>query len=941
MRAMNKEDKRNLPLILSRNCSRISAISHKREHACRRSADLSNRNKSDDSIRNLFCKSRLANREGSMENYQGPIGLSARIEFFETFKNLDKYKEQIKQHHMESSPNIAFLEKCEKEKIWPKPIGIVKRRGTSNEFDLRNMGVGDKYANALSKGLKSLKSVEKLNLRNNRLSDSGSIKILSRMNGSSLKDLNLANNKLGNKPIEKLIELINNPKSCLKKLNLEGTELNYQGLEILVDSLCDNSKIKVLNLAKNKLGENAGFLIGKLLQSNISIKKLDLHWNEIREEGAVKLFEGLTYNDTLLELDLSWNSIGRSTADDITIKIGNLLGNQRELRHLDLSYNYLTQQECLNIGEGLKKNHTLLGIHLQGNECQVDSKGFIRKRKIDPKLETGHLTQRIFDHDSLLAKNHCEDNSNCWLCEAWVEVNFIWTNSIVTARNEPIFLHLDIDDYEPELIPVDYMGFYSVARMVPPRDILFFFSHGETPVICEEWEIVKLCEPIENVIEYSEGIQIRLNVTTVNKILPKGPMCKLNDLPETKPRIEKEVYNKKTIEEPPKYLWKIETSSIFKDIAPETEEFIDKCFDFDWGFTKIDTFFKSTEDMESCKRLLRRYYPLIRNTYKILSAISGNEIFSMGINAFFDFLNQCGTFDSYYSAADVGVNWNATLSSKIKNQTYNPGNALIRYEFLEVLARVAYDKFFKSKLAKTVTEAVEKLLKNEFEPLMKNYMAGDGWRKKLLTEECENIVKLYKPCLEQLFEKFSKKKTLPGQAPFVSIEEFRELCILGGFQTGSLMIRDFDVSYAYSMRPQIDEVYNKKHMEMNFAEFVEAIARVADLANLQIAHNEELAKKDPDKVPLQIKLKYALMHLSNIFEMSPTKRIANRLFVRRKTRRSLTMGFDPKDIRESSARSSIGKSEIKDIRESSARSSLGKSEAKDIRDSSARSSMLL
>lgn len=208
---------------------------------------------------------------------------------------------------------------------------------------------------------------------------------------------------------------------------------------------------------------------------------------------------------------------------------------------------------------------------------------------------------------------------------------------------------------------------------------------------------------------------------------------------------------------------------------------------------------------------------------------------------------------------------------------------MIRYEFVELITRIAFDKYYRSKITKTITEAVEKLLKEDLESVMLTYNAGNVLRNKLFTEECENVFRCYMPCLEQLFDRFSKRKTLPGQIPFVSIEEFRELCITSGLQTNSLMIRDFDICYAYSMGQQIDEIYQKKHMEMRFSEFIEALSRVADISNISSPSDDNQSLLDASKLPLHMKIKNCLVHLSKKLGISPSKRISNRFFVRRKT----------------------------------------------------------
>ena len=48
-----------------------------------------------------------------------------------------------------------------------------------------------------------------------------------------------------------------------------------------------------------------------------------------------------------------------------------------DLIHVDISHNNLRTFEMAIIAEGLKSNHTMLGMHINGNEAVIDHKGFI------------------------------------------------------------------------------------------------------------------------------------------------------------------------------------------------------------------------------------------------------------------------------------------------------------------------------------------------------------------------------------------------------------------------------------------------------------------------------------------------------------------------------------------------------------------------------------
>ena len=54
----------------------------------------------------------------------------------------------------------------------------------------------------------------------------------------------------------------------------------------------------------------------------------------------------------------------------------------KSLVHLDFSFNGFKADDIALIGEGLKHNHTILGIHMMGNEAKVDELGFVTPEKV-------------------------------------------------------------------------------------------------------------------------------------------------------------------------------------------------------------------------------------------------------------------------------------------------------------------------------------------------------------------------------------------------------------------------------------------------------------------------------------------------------------------------------------------------------------------------------
>ena len=54
-----------------------------------------------------------------------------------------------------------------------------------------------------------------------------------------------------------------------------------------------------------------------------------------------------------------------------------MLKNNRELLHVDISFNGFTAEDMTAIGNGLRENNSLLGFHIEGNDAKMDALGFI------------------------------------------------------------------------------------------------------------------------------------------------------------------------------------------------------------------------------------------------------------------------------------------------------------------------------------------------------------------------------------------------------------------------------------------------------------------------------------------------------------------------------------------------------------------------------------
>ena len=92
-------------------------------------------------------------------------------------------------------------------------------------------------------------------------------------------------------------------------------------------------------------------------------------------------------------------------------------------------------------------------------------------------------------------------------------------------------------------------------------------------------------------------------------------------------------------------------------------------------------------------------------------------------------------------------------------------------------------------------------------------------------EDVDELLKLFKPVLDNIYKKYSGKKYIPGQKPFMSFEEFKKLCSDAGIM-GNLGDKELGILFGMAMTTQIEQTVGTKKVEMNYTEFLVAFCRV-------------------------------------------------------------------------------------------------------------------
>lgn len=138
--------------------------------------------------------------------------------------------------------------------------------------------------------------------------------------------------------------------------------------------------------------------------------------------GGIEIINAVKENFTMKMLDIGWNAIGSFRYKQFAECLAKLF-TEENLIHIDISHNNLNYECCKIMAKGLANNHTLIGIHADGNNCLIDSKGFMIPTNNVQSQQSVILSTRMQIKPKQKLPNIY---SKCWICEGWCDTKFIW-----------------------------------------------------------------------------------------------------------------------------------------------------------------------------------------------------------------------------------------------------------------------------------------------------------------------------------------------------------------------------------------------------------------------------------------------------------------------------------------------------------------------------------
>ncbi|OQS07790.1 hypothetical protein THRCLA_00212, partial [Thraustotheca clavata] len=728
------------------------------------------------------------------------------------------------------TPTSLYIEKCIEMNLVPEPI-MKKAREKCIDGRL-NLSIGDQLLSALSQSLAKIDTLTSINLKGNRLTDESMSTLLPALLESSVKELDLSWNGLALRGITHILPLITASHSPLVDLNLENNCLGDKPIVLLSTALTESRHLTRLNLSQCNIGHQGAIALGKALKYTLSLLELHVSWNKIRGVGAAQLALGLQECSSLKTFDVSWNSFASISSQEALVALCSAFQTNRTLTHLDLSHNRLCEKDCTLLSDGLANNTTLRGLHLSGNELHVDAYGFIIPDATQNDPAKAHIFTRIGSGTRVDKAMAWEKRSNCWICECWVETRITWKQ--LGRKPSEVLLRAEFDYWQPHhLFPCAHdPTLWEIYRMVPPGTSQFYIVVDDLSKTTEA--------------HCTKAFEHRIWGGISNK--PKDVMLPsmVNTITvDAKDSFVNTLANPRAITPTPGRVEDWFTKSVFVNYRQDTPVTLSEAFVGDWNISRMSKISKDASELEQIKAYLLTQFHILKEVFRHYAINGGTDPFTLGSNAFSDFLADCEIVDNNTcTRAEVEMCFIASSSSGPKAK-WNTRRSLYRFQFIETIAFLSISKFVKSKRVTSTVEALKLMMNNHIIPKA-SYHDSQAYRMKpLYTPVIDLIFKDHLQLLKEVFSMFAGSIE-KGDPRFkrLTFAEFMSMCEHSGLIDEGLATREVKLAIVRAKETEAfdptgdGEEWSEEWKKVGFNEFIEACARIADAKDLTTFYNK-------------------------------------------------------------------------------------------------------
>jgi len=159
--------------------------------------------------------------------------------------------------------------------------------------------------------------------------------------------------------------------------DIEGNALSRPGLNEIFWAMRQNRSLRVFKCGDNKAGSvfgsdqdallGHGIALQRTIKANVVLRELDLSYNGMSPNACINVFEAMCENYTIRKLCMRGNKM-----DDIAAEsLSNLLRINNTCDDLDLGENMLGFDCCHVLGEGIEVNRALKSLSVDSNQLNA------------------------------------------------------------------------------------------------------------------------------------------------------------------------------------------------------------------------------------------------------------------------------------------------------------------------------------------------------------------------------------------------------------------------------------------------------------------------------------------------------------------------------------------------------------------------------------------
>jgi hypothetical protein len=240
------------------------------------------------------------------------------IIFFYPYTFTKDQEKTIKEMYNPKNTQLTFRKsEINYDKIKEIVYGLIQTTTVTIDLILSDCNIGDMEAIAISDALVINRTLQKLTLRQNRISEIGANAIAKALKiNNILSSLILGQNNIGDRGATTIADGLRK-NGTLKILILDANKISDIGAKAIAEALKTNTTLTQLMLSDNNIGDDGAITIAEALKTNITLTQLILGTNKINDIGAKAIAEAWNTNETLTQLILTNNNIGNAGATSL------------------------------------------------------------------------------------------------------------------------------------------------------------------------------------------------------------------------------------------------------------------------------------------------------------------------------------------------------------------------------------------------------------------------------------------------------------------------------------------------------------------------------------------------------------------------------------------------------------------------------------------------